>query len=265
MLLGLSVGVLLFMWIGSRLTNYVKTVPVTLLPESPGGSEAGTSSEGMTLESPTAADVLRETKVVIPDFKQSLAAVDDLIANKQAELDAAFVRLDAGESGGGRSTGTGTGLLFGSGPGTGGLSRSQRWEIRYAAGETLDAYAKELDFFGIELAAVSADGKVVYARNFSQPKPTIYGNRAEPESRLYMQWRPGSARSETDRRLLAKSGVDVGGKTLVQFIPPAVEERLAQLEQAFAKLDAKKIRKTRFAVRKQGAVYEFFVEEQTPL
>lgn len=265
LMLGLSVGVLLFMWIGSRLAVSIKTVPVTLQPESPGGSEAGTSSEGMTLEAPTAAEVMRETKVAIPDFKQSLEAVDDLIANKQAELDTALARLDSAESGGGRSTGTGTGLLFGSGAGTGGLSRSQRWEIRYSAGETLDAYAKELDFFGIELAVVSADGKVTYVRNFAQPKPTVDAARSQAESRLYMQWRPGSSRRETDRKLLAKAGVDARGKTLVQFIPPGVEEQLAQLEYAFAKVDAKKIRKTRFAVRQQGTSYEFFVEEQTPL
>lgn len=265
LLLGMSVAVLLFMWLGSRLVTYVKTVPVVLQPESPGGSETGTTSEGMTLESPTAAEVLRETNVVIPDFKQSLQAVEDLVANKQAELDTALMQIDAVAAGGGRSVGTGTGLLFGSGRGTGGLSRSQRWEIHYSAGDTLDAYAKELDFFGIELAAVAADGTSVYARNLAQPKPTVDRNRSEPESRLYMQWRAGSSRRETDRKLLAKAGIDTAGRTLVQFIPPAVEEQLAQLEYAFAKVEAKKIRKTRFAVRPQGKGYEFFVAEQTPL
>lgn len=265
LLLGLSVAVLLFMWLGSQLVHFVKTVPVVLQPESPGGSEMGTSSEGMTLESPTAAEVMRETNVVIPDFKQSLEAVEDLIANKQAELDTALMRLDAMEAGGGRSTGTGTGLLFGSGNGTGGLSRSQRWEIRYSAGDTLDAYAKELDFFGVELAAVAPDGSVAYARYLAQPKPTVDRNRSETESRLYMQWRAGSSRRETDRKLLVKSGIETSGRTLVQFIPPAVEEQLAQLEYAFAKLEAKKIRKTRFAVRQKGKSYEFYVEEQTPL
>jgi hypothetical protein len=264
-LLGLTVAVLLFVWVGSKFVVRTQTVPVVMLPEDAGGSPVGTSSEGMTLEAPTVAEIQRETNVTLPEFRQSLAAVEDLIANRKAELDTAFTKINADETGGGRSAGTGNAPQFGSGSGRGGLSRSQRWEIRYASGDTLDAYTKELDFFGIELAAVSGDGAVVYARDFGRPKPTLSRNRAEPETRLYMQWRDGSARRESDRRLLERVGIATAGQTLVQFIPPAVEERLAQLEFEFARREARQIRKTRFAVRNAGGGFEFYVEEQTPL
>jgi hypothetical protein len=80
-----------------------------------------------------------------------------------------------------------------------------------------------------------------------------------------MQWRRGSARLEADRKLLESAGVSTADKTLVQFIPTDLEDRLARLEFDFAKRAAGKIRKTRFATRAIGTGFEFFVEDQTPL
>lgn len=262
-LIGAGVGVLAFIWIGSKFVVETKTVPVTLVPDDPGGSLLGTSSDGVALDAPTREEVARETGVALPDFRQTLAAVDDLIATRRAEVETVLGPL-VENSGGGGSMGTGNAPKFGRGEGSGGLARSDRWEIRYASGETLAAYCKELDFFGIELAAVDRDGRVAYCRNLAQPQPLIERERATPEQRLYMTWRLGSARRDTDRKLLERNGIATDDRTIVQFIPPAVEELLARLEYEFAKREPAAIRRTRFAVRPHGAAYEFYVEDQTP-
>ena len=57
---------------------------------------------------------------------------------------------------------------LGSGPGEGGIPRHQRWFIRFAQGSSLTEYAKQLDFFGIELGALfAAQKRLVYVKNFS--------------------------------------------------------------------------------------------------
>jgi hypothetical protein len=257
--------VLLFVWLGSKFTARTKTVPVVLQTESSGGSLAGTSAEGMTLDAPTVEEIQTTTQVELPNFRAFPAAVDRLLATRRAELDATLDLLEPETIRGGRSTGTGSAPAFGSGSDTGGLSRSQRWEIRFAAETVLDDYRRELDFFQIELAAATLDGRIEYVRGFTQSPPTVERDRTAAETRLYMQWRSGSARLAADRALLESAGVETAGKQLVQFIPPDVEERLARLEYDYAKREAAKIRKTRFAVRPVGGGFEFFVEEQIPL
>lgn len=263
-LLGLSVAVLLFVWLGSKFSSRTRTVPVVLEPEKSGGSPLGASPDGQTLEAPSVQEVQRQAQLALPEFRSTLAAVDDLLANRRAELETTLDRLENESVGGGRSTGTGNAPAFGDGAGTGGLSRSQRWELRFASDDTLDGYRRELDYFGIELAAVAADGRIEYVRGFSRSQPTVDRARAAPETRLYMQWRRGSPRLAADRKLLESAGVDVAGKTLVQFLPADLEERLARLEFDFAKREARKIRKTRFATRPAGDGFEPFVEEQIP-
>lgn len=264
-LLGVAVGVMFFIWLGSKLSVHTRTVPVTLQAEPTGGVASGTSAEGMMLDAPTVQEIQRETQIALPEFRRTLSAVDDLLATNRAELETTLDRLEQESAGGGKSVGTGNAPAFGEGAGTGGFPRSVRWEIRFASGETLEEYRRELDHFGIELGAVSRDGGVEYVRHFTRNPPMVERNRSAPESRLYMQWRRGSARLEADRKLLESAGVSTSEKTLVQFIPTDLEDRLARLEFDFAKRAAGKIRKTRFATRPIGTGYEFFVEDQTPL
>jgi hypothetical protein len=256
--------VLLFVWLGSRFTARTKTVPVVMSPENPGGGPTPSAADGLTLEAPTVQELQQETQLALPDFRRTLAAVDDVLATRKAELAATLDAQETDDAGGGRATGSGGAAAFGAGAGTAGLPRSQRWEIHFAAGTVLDDYRRELDFFGIEIAAVSPDGRVEYVRRFTASPPTVERERTAPETRLYMQWRAGSARLASDRELLEAAGVRTAGKQLVQFIPPDLEERLARLEYDFAKREAAKIRRTRFATRPAGNGFEFYVAEQIP-
>ena len=73
-------------------------------------------------------------------------------------------------TGGGIYGGFGDGRGLGHGPGKPGLPR--HWEVMFSKGTTLDAYARQLDFFGIELGVLMPDNKIVYALILPSPSPT---------------------------------------------------------------------------------------------
>ncbi len=167
-------------------------------------------------------------------------------------------------SGGGRNGGTGPG----DGPGEGDrpigcpAPPARHWEVLFSQ-NTLDGYAKQLDFFKIELGVLLPNSKIIYAYNFTKSKPDTrtVANSAASEKRYYLTWRSGEMQ-QADRDLLARAGIDAGDSLVAKFLPPEVEERLAELEKSYAGVDAKRIKKTRFGVRADGAGFTFFVLEQ---
>jgi len=137
----------------------------------------------------------------------------------------------------------------------------ERWEIRYEAAN-LQAYARQLDFFGIELGAVGRKPLVDYASHFTNDSPTTRSGSGSEETRLYLTWRGGRLQA-MDRELLEKAGIDVAGRTLLQFYPQHVEDTLARVELEHTKGGrVDKLRKTVFGVRRSTDGYEFFVIEQ---
>lgn len=163
----------------------------------------------------------------------------------------------------GRGKGIGRGIGDGVGDGTGG--RPRRWEIEFPEGNTLEMYARQLDYFGIELGILLPDGKVVYAFHFTRPKPDSRTGSAEAEKRYYLTWRRGRDRLiAADRELLARAGIPAEGKIIIKFLPPKVEAELAALEKQYAdQRGEKRIRKTVFRIRPEGQGYAFLVSEQT--
>ncbi len=119
--------------------------------------------------------------------------------------------------------------IFGDRPGDkrgggdpGGIPR--RWEVQFNK-TSLSDYARQLDFFHIELAVLLPDGRLAYARNLSKPKPEVryVANAAEKEKRYYLTWRKGELQ-EADRKLLARAGIEAGkGMIILKFLPPQVE------------------------------------------
>lgn len=167
------------------------------------------------------------------------------------------------------SSGTGTGggrppLGFGPGRG-GGVPRELRWFIKFASERTLEEYARQLDYFKVELGVLYPDGRLVYVSQLSRPSPT---RREVPtaanEERLYFTWQ-GGERRDSDIKLLAKAGVQAGGGRILHFYTPETENRLAVTERNYANRKAKEIRRTYFSVTKQGQGYTFEVTRQTYL
>ncbi|HUY87930.1 MAG TPA: hypothetical protein VMV10_04265 [Pirellulales bacterium] len=264
-LIGVAVFILVIAWLGSgALFPLTRSVPVTLA-QVEGGAESGFAGESMQLDSPTPQDVARESELVEPEFQHSLTAVLAAVALRKADLDApADTEQDAPEKGGSRQRGEGTTPGKGDGAGRPGIPPQLRWQIHFDAGGTLESYAKQLDFFHVELGVI--DGKrLMFARNLAQPKPDTYtspGGRSE--QRLYFSWRHGKL-AEADRELAQRAGIATAGKIVLQFYSRETEQELLRLEQEYRGLAASKIRKTVFGIRPKDAGYEFFVIDQMRL
>jgi hypothetical protein len=259
-LLGLCVVVLLFAFLAGQLAPpRERTVPV-VVHEGSGGDPTSVDPSGMLIDVPATDEISRETTIPLESFQETIQSVDQLVKTRQSDIIELMMLEPSRPS---RSTGSGNSPAAGTGGGAGGIARKRRWEIHYGAGSSLEEYARQLDFFKIELAAVSADGSATYARDFSNPSATIDRSRSGPEHRLTMTWQAGSPRREIDRRLLEKVGVETLGKTLVQCLPAELESRLEQLEYDFAKRTPERVEHTRFAIRASGAGYEMYVAEQT--
>ena len=150
----------------------------------------------------------------------------------------------------------GDGRAPGFGPGRPGKPR--HWEVIFLEGNTTGTYARQLDYFKIELGVLMPGNRVEYVKNLSNPRPERYSGAADAENRYYLPWQKGGLR-EADLELLTKAGVDPEGRPILKFIPPELESHLLQLERERAGKYADKVRATYFAIRGQGGGYEFFV------
>ncbi len=247
-LIGVAVLGLLIVWLSSRIFAGQVAVPVVL--EEIGTGE-GPLGEGAELELPNAETLDREE----PLWQETLAAVADAVAARQAVL--ADPALSEEIESGGRSEGRrgGSGL----GEGTGGR---RRWEVRFGKGNTLLTYARQLDFFRIELGVLTPDGKVEYASNLSDPKPKRRTGPAKQEKRYYLTWQTGGLQ-QADIELLVRAGITTKGRLILKFLPAELEAQLATMEKAHAGQQAGNVRTTRFGIRPDASGYKFYVMDQT--
>jgi hypothetical protein len=142
-----------------------------------------------------------------------------------------------------------------------GANRASSWELRFGKGVTKEKYAHELDYFGIELAVVLPDNKLICVSKFSKPKPEIRDAAADAERRCYLTWREGDL-SRADNELLARAEVSTSERIVLKIIPLAVAAKLAELEKASAGDQLDDVRKTQFGIRDAGDGYEFYVIDQ---
>ncbi len=257
---------------------FSKSVPVHIVQPDDGGQ--GEVGDQPSLEAPSAEETAAESDLDDPQFESTLNSLVDAAAQQKMAVafSASFDHgLNDGEGGDGKGSAAGPG----EGAGVPGIPPHLRWEIDWGGPDTLEIYARKLDFFGIELGTygVPGPGQVTYIKNLSRAKPDVRLGAAKLEKRLYMSWRSGAPRAadktrrsepdpvlsvalkDADRQLAAKAGV-AAGKILLQFFDEEIEQLLLRIEQEFAGRDASTIRKTRFGLRPIGKRYEFFVIEQ---
>jgi hypothetical protein len=248
-MVGVSVAMLVVIWITSRVFTSQKAVPVEFIEELSGGDAALGSARD--LEEPGLEEVedLNE-----PQLEQTLDALTAIISSQQATLDT--LEGEARTSSKGR--GLGDSRVAGPGGNSNTVPRWERWQIEYNA-TTLGEYADKLDFFGVELAAIGGGKKQIdYAFNLSKTKPDTRSS-SEDDNRIYFTWSHGSLRAG-DRDLLARAGITTRGRLLVQFYPPEVENTLALLENkelSGRPLDG--VKKTVFGILGSSGKYEFVV------
>jgi len=250
-LIGSTVFLMVMMWLGSQFFASQAAVPV-VMEEIGMGDEAGGGSE---LEQPPVEEMTQE--FFEPELTQTLSAITTAVTDKMPLLDDVPTNENARKGGFGR--GKGTGIGDGEGPGSG---RGRRWEVQFPRENTLEDYAKQLDFFGIELGVIMPGNKVEYAYHVSKAKPDRKTGPADKEKRYYLAWRRGDL-EQADHELLGRAGVQSKGRVVLKFLPPPIEAQLAQLERARAGDDLTKVKATRFGIRVEGDGYAFVLLEQT--
>lgn len=255
-ILGFVVLIMFAIWLSSRISFQVP-LKVTMV-EDLGGGGGGNNMPGAEQQleevSPEEVKDLQEVSV-----EQTLQQITDAVSTQAVNLDA----VEGGAAGLGTGEGTGTG--DGRGPGPGGKGTATQlpdWEVRFN-GTTLELYAAQLDFFGIELGAIGGGKKMVdYASKLAQPNPVTRSAPGDAEKRRYLLWRKGPL-AAADKTLLQKAKIDTTGRIILQFLPEPVELQMRTLEAEYAKgKKLSQIRRTAFGVKSTGAKFEFFVAEQ---
>lgn len=252
-------------WLSTRTSSKIVSVPVELV-ELPGGSPDGSPDETLRVDSPDperpdAAPA--EENAEQTEIEQTLETVVEM---SDAASELVQQQFDVGVRNvgtGGSAKGSGRRGL-GVGPGTGGLPREQRWYVRFGDRLTVDEYAKQLEFFGIELGVLLPDGRLAYVSKLTQAMPAVrYVTSGAAEQRLYMSWQ-GGERRKADLELIGRAGLKVPFETTVlHFYPPETEQVLARLERDYLNRQAAQIKRTYFAVERDGAGYKFVVTGQT--
>lgn len=253
-LLGTIAFCLAVLWASSQLIPKVEALPV--LVESIGGRGEAPAGLARDLEAPGLEE--------LPDYRepslQETLTVLDVAAQAAALMETQFDDpTPTPGSGLGDSRRAGP---AGEGDGSG-IPRHERWEIRFKSGLTLIEYARRLDFFQIELAAIGGGERdVIYASSLADKAPAVRRGKPTEEKRLRMNWRRGEL-MQADRQLLAAAGVDLQGKQVVQFFSPETENQLAWIEKEYAgDHEISTIRRTIFGVRVARNQFEFYVQAQ---
>jgi hypothetical protein len=253
---------LLAIWLSRKLYDVPVTVQVRLAPGG-GGVPDGVPGDVLHVDGPQRQEIGEETDLIEPKVQEVMAMVVDAVARKVADLDnPIFTESDAGSGGGNPGNSRKRGYGFGGGPGGGGPV----WEMQYDE-RTLAVYAQQLDFFGIELAAVGGDkDRIEYASGFTAGSPTRRSGTRDEEMkrdplRTYFTHRSGTVQ-KYDQQLLAKAGINTTRKIILQYYTEAQEQVLLRLQQQFRGLEQEQIAKTVFAVRPRGNGFEFYVVDQ---
>ena len=250
LLVGTAVVIAFLLWLTSQVFGSTKSVPVQLEQIGEGGG-LGDSTD-LDVE-----EVGLETDLEDPEFKDTLEIISDAVASKTSVLeDPTF--LDNLEKGVGGRKGDGRAPGFGNGkPG-----KPRHWEVRFIQGNTLKTYARQLDFFKIELGVLFPGNKVEYAYNLSNSPPARRSGPADQEQRYYLTWQQGGL-EEADHELLGLAGIASEGRLVLKFIPRDLEVELVTLERERAGDDVDRIRATIFQIQPEGSGYAFHVVDQT--
>ncbi|MEN6459079.1 MAG: hypothetical protein ABFC63_09120 [Thermoguttaceae bacterium] len=266
--IGVVASLLFFIWLSGRIHVSTVSVPVQMAEyrEDGEGGGDGRPTGGSQLDAPSDDPFVASGESEQPaDVEQDLSTLGAAVSSSVAELDdpslAAPAHRGSYGAGGGIYGGFGDGRGLGHGPGKPGLPR--HWEVTFQKGSTLDLYAKQLDYFGIELGVVMPDNRVVYAFNLKKPKPDKKEIRdpAKNETRYYLTWRSGALEA-ADEELLKRAGIDCEGRQIFKFLSQETEQKLAALERDFRGASPKDISKTRFGVQTVGDGFVFYVIEQ---
>ncbi len=264
-LIGLTV-LLVAVWFTNRLPPEPEPVPIEIV-EMQGGFEDGEPDEQMDLESPDEEipdPSIAETNDDVSQIEEMLETIVELSDNASQQVEV-VITGDASASTGKKGSSKGTGKKpLGIGGVRGGVPSEQRWFVKFDDG-SLDVYAKQLDFFKIEVGAFfpPPTKKIIYLSNLTNDKPTVREVSSGADNRLHMTHQ-GGGRQKADKALFAKAGVNVDGAAmLLHFYPKPAEQALIGSETGYRNKKASEIRRSYFKVTSDGGGYKFTVTSQS--
>lgn len=201
----------------------------------------------------------------LPDVMEpQMAATLDNVVSVLKDSSMTYDAIEGDSTLMGRGNGLGDARAAGpGGPGAAGVvPRWERWQVRFST-SSMDAYAKQLDFFGIELAAIGGGGKEVeYASQLSKRPIQRRVGSSKDEKRLFMTWTKGALK-QFDVQILQAAGIAMQGRECIQLYSPETENEMAKLESAkLAGKPLKSVKRTVFMVRSAGSGYEMYVADQ---
>lgn len=258
-----GLAALLFaVWLANFLPEVVSK-PM-MMESGTGGFEDGAPDETLHVESPE--DPSDDPSLSNDQSETQLEQITEQIITLSANAAAMQAPNEYSDPSGGGNPGSAQGTggrPLGSGGGAGGgVKRENRWVVQFADKNNLKAYAKQLEFFKIELGCAFKNGQIYYLSNMSSNPQLRQETLSSEDKRLFMSWQGGD-RVKADRELLAKAGVPNTEKgTPLHFYHPETEQMLANLEFSFGNKKPEQIRRTSFQVRKNGSGYEFVVTSQ---
>ncbi|MCC6123599.1 MAG: hypothetical protein IT426_01415 [Pirellulales bacterium] len=263
--IGTAVFILFMVWLSNqiRVTDIAREVDLTEVGDGEGGGD-GRPSGGTQLESPdVSAEPLPITDTAMTDVQDSLAAVAETVVEQAAMLDDPALQPPKakGDYGTGGGSGGGSGPGRGLGHGKGRPGRPQRWELRFDKGQTLESYARQLDFFEIELGVIVEGNKVIYLSKFSAGIPTRREVAGTTDKRYYFVWQGGGLK-DADLEFFRRARVSTESGTIFMFIPPKWEQELLKLEREKNGKPISEIKRTRFGILSAGAGFKFYVIDQ---
>ena len=262
MALILFMGTLTLMVVIIFLTTRWSFPPRAIEPiiENPAGR--GENPEGFERDfEPPGAEEVEE--LMEPTLQDTIEAVTDAVSSVAATLVTTDTTATA------TTAGTGAGDSRPPGPPGEGediIPRFERWQLNFTARD-IGLYAKQLDFYKIELGAIGGSIQGVDVANNLSGSPKKYRVvKTEDEKRLYFMWNSPSPLMQFDRQLLGKAGIPLPNRQMLKFIPTQLENELAQIEKTYWEskgyTSVTQIAKTVFESKADGRGYKFEVTSQ---
>ena len=229
-----------------------------------GGYEDGAPDETLKVESPedpTDDPAVVDTPTEETQVQETIENVitDSAVAAQQVPPQTQYASENSGKIGSREGTGRRPlGSLGGDG------NRAQRWFIRYGDQGTIEAYAKQLDHFGVELGLLQ-DKRIYRLSNLSQPTATkkIYTSGKEFKNQHYFTWAGGGRKKADIKLFLKKGGLKASRGIIFHFYPKKTIRTLLQLEKKESDRPVNEIQRTYFLVQKDGDGFKFIVTKIT--
>jgi hypothetical protein len=256
--IGTFVLMLFIIWLTTRWS--FPSRPIKPIIENPAGR--GENAEGFERDfEPPGAEEVEE--LMEPTLQDTLEAVTDAVSSVAGALVTTDTQATATTSG----TGAGDSRPPGpEGEGEDIIPRFERWQLNFTARD-IAQYARQLDFYQIELGAIGGSIQGVdVAKNLAGSPQTYRIVDTESEKRLYFMWTTPSPLMEFDRQLLQQASISMGNRQMLKFIPPDLENQLAQIELDYAAAkghnSVTEIAKTVFESKAEQGGYKFEVVSQ---